>query len=216
MKMRHPPTRWQDAWRMPRVALYLIGRPGDLVPYLRYGLSSKHTPLDLGKPWWSFGAVKAVGGFVSQKMDVFEFGSGGSTLFLAQRVKTVTCVEDSDEWAVAVETKVRETGMKNVRIMTKHFDFASDTAFCESEYFNALGGQKYDLIVVDGQEWSTKVRPLCFWRAEEFVKPGGAIVVDDSWRYPEIEEKNRAVRFEKHKGVGYCRRGVTSTSVFFY
>jgi hypothetical protein len=42
------------------------------------------------------------------------------------------------------------------------------------------------------------------------------IVVDDSWRYPELRAKNRAKRFSVFQSVGPCRPGVTSTDVFFY
>jgi len=74
----------------------------------------------------------------------------------------------------------------------------------------------YDVIVVDGQEDSIQVRPECFWKAEKHVKPGGIIVVDDSWRYPQLKTTNKAKKWRDWKGVGYCRRGVTSSCIFFY
>ena len=62
----------------------------------------------------------------------------------------------------------------------------------------------------------TQVRPICFRKAEEHVKPNGIIVVDDSWRYPSLRENNRARDVKVFQSVGPCLLGVTSTDVFFY
>ena len=45
-------------------------------------------------PWWSFSAIDFMSKQCRADQDVFEFGSGGSTLFFAKRCKTVTAVED--------------------------------------------------------------------------------------------------------------------------
>ena len=57
---------------------------------------------------------------------------------------------------------------------------------------------------------------MCFERAENQIKPGGIIVIDDSWRYPGLRKKNRAKEFREFRSVGPCRPGVTSTDVYFY
>lgn len=90
MKMLHPTHRLQDWWRIPRVGWYLLWRPQDIASYLRFGMQSRYTPLDLGMPWWSFGATREVGRFLRPNMSVFEFGSGGSSIFLASRAARVT------------------------------------------------------------------------------------------------------------------------------
>ena len=48
------------------------------------------------------------------------------------------------------------------------------------------------------------------------IKPGGIIVVDDSWRYPKLRQENRAQKHRIFQSVGPCRPGVTSTDIFFY
>lgn len=147
---------------------------------------------------------------------MFEFGSGGSTLFLACRAKRVACVEDSEQWAQMVQTEATRRGLENINMLLRPYDFRSAQNFCQSDYIAALGDGEYDLIVVDGQEESVQVRPDCFWKAEERIKPGGLIVVDDSWRYPQLKSQNKAKHWKDHKGVGCCRRGVTSTCLFYY
>lgn len=195
---------------------YLLKRPQDIGPYLRYGASTQKSPLDLGKPWWSFGAVTALEKRLRPHMTAFEFGSGGSSVFLGERVGSLVCVEDETEWTDLVRASAQQRGLKNVQVLHRHFDFWKTEDFKQSDYLRSIEGAKYDVIVVDGKEWSDQVRDICFWHAENFIKPGGLIVVDDSWRYPQVKAKNKAVRWTDYKGTGFCRAGVTSTCIFEY
>jgi hypothetical protein len=216
MTMKHPSLTLRDWWRFPRVAWYLFTRPRDIVRYITQGLPNEHTPLSLGMPWWSFGAVDAVKDFIRPDMEVFEFGSGGSSIFLAPRSRRVTCVEDSEIWSDLVRKEAEVQGLKNLDVLTRPYDFGRAEQFGDSDYLRAICGSLYDIIVVDGQEESVQVRPECFWTAEDYIKPGGVIVVDDSWRYPQLKAMNKAKRWNDYKGVGFCRRGVTSTCIFSY
>jgi len=216
MKMSHPKIQMRDWWRVPRVAWYLLKRPQDIGPYLRFGRSKRNTPLDLGMPWWSFGATQAVADYLRPDMPVFEFGSGGSGIFLASRAAHVTCVEDEESWSQLVHDEAKRRGIGNLQVLHRPFDFHNPHAFQASSYLAALGPESYDLIVVDGKEESEQVRDVCFWKAEEYIEPGGVIVVDDSWRYPQIKARNKAHKFRDFKGTGYCRVGVTSTCLFYY
>jgi hypothetical protein len=217
MRMTHPQLNWKgDWWRVPRVAWWLLRRPQDFTPYLKFGFSRQQTPLDLGMPWWSFGATRAVEKFLQPEMTVFEFGSGGSSIFLASRVAQVTCVEDEEKWADLVRVEAARRGLGNLDVLFRPFDFHNAKDFGSSPYLASLGVELYDLIVVDGKEESEQVRDLCFWKAEECIRPGGLIVVDDSWRYPQVKARNKARRVRDYKGTGYCRMGVTSTCLFYY
>ena len=70
--------------------------------------------------------------------------------------------------------------------------------------------------MVDGTEEETVVRPRCFALAETRIKTGGIIIVDDSWRYPELRAHNHASSWREFRSTGPCRPGVTSTDIFFY
>ena len=216
MKMKHPTPRLQDWWRVPRVMWHLLMRPNDIPRYFSMSLSSRLTPLKLGMPWWSFGAVDAVARFIRPEMKVFEFGSGGSSIFLARRTKHVVCVEDSELWTDLVQGEAETQGLGNLEVVAKPFDFQKADNFNDSSYLRALGDRLYDIIVVDGQEDMVQVRPECFWKAESCIKPGGLIVLDDSWRYPQVKAQNKAKLWKDYKGAGCCRRGVTSTCLFYY
>lgn len=216
LEMYHPMKKLRDGWRAIRVIGYLAIRPQDIHRYWRYGAFTRKTPLNLGMPWWSFGAVNFLETWLKPDFEVFEFGTGGSTIFLGSRVKSLTCVEDELGWTKLVSEAVKERNLTGVSILYKPFNFWNTAAFGESDYLLSLCGKSYDVIVVDGKEWSEPVRDLCFWRAEHHIKSGGIIVLDDSWRYPQVKKRNKALRWKEFKGVGFCRFGVTSTCVFEY
>lgn len=194
---------------------YLAMRPRDIGPYLRHSLLSRRSPLDLGMPWWSFGAVQAVAARLTPQMRVFEYGSGGSTLFLANKALSVTCVEDSPEWHRLVGEAAASRCPGRVQVLHRAIDLSSVAGFVASDYFKALA-EPYDVIVVDGMEGDVTVRDECFWRAQTYVRPGGLIILDDSHRYPQVLARNAAKAMRVYKGAGYCRRGVTSTTLFEY
>ena len=96
------------------------------------------------------------------------------------------------------------------------FDFTKPVKFDKSAYLHSLPAEPVDVIVIDGSEAWVPVRPICFQLAEQRMRPGGLIVVDDSWRYPELRVENRARRVRTFKSVGPGRPGVTTTDVFCY
>lgn len=216
MSTKHPALRLQDWWRVPRLAWHLAMRPTDIMRYISMSLPSHLTPLDLGIPWWSFGALDTVSNFIKRNMEVFEFGSGGSSIFFAERARRVTCVEDSEDWTRLVRRQADGRGLQNLKVLVRPFNCKKADKFSDSGYLAALGETAYDIIVVDGQEDSVQVRPECFWRAERHITPGGLIVLDDSWRYPQVKAQNKARRWKDYRGVWCCRRGVTSTCLFYY
>ena len=173
-------------------------------------------PLDLELPWFSYAAIDFLRSFLEPQMSVFEYGSGGSTLFFARRVRTVISIEDNATWFENVRRRLAELSLKNVELQHHEFDFKNPKGFENSAYLNSIPSQKFDVIVVDGAEEAVPVRPICFYHAENFINPGGLIVVDDSWRYPELRRKNRAANHQIFQSVGPCRPGVTSTDIFFY
>lgn len=215
-RLPQPKRRIQDWWRLFRLGFFLFKRPQEILSYLAYGPLCEKTPLELGMPWWSFGAVREVGRIIKKEMRVFEFGSGGSSIFLAERAGIVTSVEDEESWAQAVRQEAQKRGVQNLQILHIPFDFFACRNFETSAYLNSLKGEPYDLIVVDGKEEETQVRDQCFWRAEKIIRKGGVIVVDDSYRYPQIKKQNQAKHWWAIKGTGYCRAGVTETTIFFY
>jgi hypothetical protein len=93
------------------------------------------------------------------EFSVLEHGSGGSTLWLAERVAHVVTIEHSLEWSL----KIRELAPTNVTILATIPD----------------PGSFYDVFFIDGERAK---RGPCLLAARGLVKPGGWVVLDNSNR----------------------------------
>lgn len=202
--------------RVARVAGDLILHPQYIGRYLTTSIPKKTTPLDLQLPWFSYAAIDFLGRFLRPSMRTFEYGGGGSTIFFARRTAQVTCVENSEDWAQKIRRVLDDQKIENVKIQIHAYDPNDRAAFGNSDYLRTLEKEAPDIVVVDGYEERVALRPDCFWLAETVIKPGGIIIVDDSWRYPELREKNRSRERLEFRSVGPCRLGVTSTDIYFY
>lgn len=202
--------------KIGRVIGNLILHPQYISRCLTHNVIKGKTPLDLEIPWFSYAAIDFLEGFVQPHMCVFEYGSGGSTLFFAKRAQQVLSVEDNPKWFQWVSRRLQQQGLTNVSLKLCEFNFKDPVGFEHSAYLRAIPDEKFDIIVVDGSEEWTQVRPTCFEKAESRIKDGGVIIVDDSWRYPLLREEHHAKKLQVFQSVGPCRPGVTSTDVFFY
>jgi hypothetical protein len=122
-------------------------------------------------PWYTYPAIEYLNSFDFSQCDVFEFGSGNSSLYWSSRSKSVVSVEDNKDWF--------ETVYKNKRINHSLFYCAE-----ESEYVSVLikQGRKFDIIIIDGNH-----RLKCTSEAIKMLNPDGLIVLDNSDRILEKE-----------------------------
>ena len=128
----------------------------------------------------------------------------------------VFSVEDNVNWYQKVVDEIKKCCLSDINIMLSPYDFYNVKNFEESAYFNpAFNLNTADVIVIDGAEEEVKVRPKCFEKAQREIC-SGLIVVDDSWRYPEIIKMSTARKIHRFQGTGPCRPGVTSTDIHFY
>jgi hypothetical protein len=201
--------------RVKRVVGNLIANPDLIFPYFETSIFNKKLPIDLEMPWWSFRAIERADGLMAGK-HVFEYGTGGSTLRFAKMAKRIVSVEDHPDWAEIVRKRLALEAISNVEIRLHPFDFKSPIRFEDSNYIAAVDSEPWDIVIIDGQDWTFRERIACFRRVEPKMKPDSVIIVDDFWRYEELLGSNRASRVEVHESVGPARLGVTSTAFFFY
>lgn len=204
------------AKKVGRVMADLIQHPQYIPRCLAHNLVQSRTPLELELPWFSYLAIDFLQDYLRPHMRAAEYGSGGSTLFFAQRVSSVLSIENNAFWHELVQRRLQDKHLANVTLKLCPFDARQPDDFEHSDYLNALPDENFDMIVIDGSEEWIPLRPICFERAEARVQPGGIIVVDDSWRYPELRRSNRARNWKVFQSVGPCRPGVTSTDIYFY
>lgn len=205
--------------KLIRLTGNLLTHPAHVPRYLAQLPCWGRSPLDLQLPWFSYGAIDFLERTLQPAQEVFEFGSGGSSVFFARRVKSVHSVENDAAWHGSVTARARQLGLANLRCELHAFGDAEAARYQELPYFRALEGRRFDVIIVDGFCGFTTgpygaLRPHCFRLALQAVRPGGMIVVDDYWMYPEFAGQAPQAQLTVFEGTGLCRYGVTSTAVF--
>jgi hypothetical protein len=119
-------------------------------------------------PWLTYSFIDFITDRLSKEINVFEFGSGNSTLFFARKVKDVTSVEHNIEWYNKLKSKIP---INSNLILTK-----SDNS---KDYITGLkqSDKKFDLIIIDGIH-----RVDCCSSASKYLTDKGVIILDDSER----------------------------------
>lgn len=120
------------------------------------------------QPWLSPKAIEFFESILAPEYDVLEFGAGGSTLWLSQRVATVESYEPIREWREAVQARADE-----------------NVTFLEEPDFNPV--EYYDVIFIDGEPVTDRAKWLFY--SPIMAKPGGWIVLDNANRPEYIEER---------------------------
>ena len=80
-------------------------------------------------PWMPFGATEWLKHFLKKDMKVFEWGSGGSTLFIAKRVKQIVSVEHDIKFHAFLSELFKKDNIFNCEYIVKEPVFSSDNKF---------------------------------------------------------------------------------------
>lgn len=117
-------------------------------------------------PWITYPSIAFLEERIKWQMELFEYGSGNSTLWWARRVSRVVSCEHDQSWYEKIVSQVPD----NVEyIYSRLNDGYSDVI---KKYSN-----EFDIIVIDGRE-----RVKCARNAVVALKPDGVIVWDNSDR----------------------------------
>jgi tRNA A58 N-methylase Trm61 len=103
---------------------------------------------------------------LTKDLSLFEFGSGNSTLFFADRVKVVVSVEDDRTWYSYCVDRLPA----NVTLIFREWDHTGTYARSIAEQ-----ERNFDVVVVDGED-----RVNCLITAQQFLTPSGVIILDDT------------------------------------
>lgn len=124
-------------------------------------------------------AVQYVNAFVGDDTLAFEYGSGYSTVWLAQRVDSLVSVEHDPQWWLETNRALESEGLDNVDlVLVDHEDHMA-------QVIHDYG--MFDLILVDCLD---RQRNEAVKRAISHLSPGGLLVLDDSqWAMLELARK---------------------------
>jgi hypothetical protein len=161
----------------------LLRHPGTVttVPSALTGLARSNW--DTGEPWWNIRAVRYLAERLPSAGTAFEWGSGGSTVWLSNRGLAVTAVESELDWADKVRARAPKATVRFIP-GTASGDLRSEPQLRDhGEHFfddyvaaiHEFEPESLDVVVVDGI-----CRIHCARAARAKVKPGGVVIVDDT------------------------------------
>jgi len=172
-------------------------------------------------PYITYPALRQLRNIIRPDFRVFEYGSGGSSLWWAGQVAQVICVEHDPGWAMRVaeaapshlQVITREQGRattpKHRGLLKKFLATSPELPLSHDEAHNLMhgltsedfvayateieahGAEKFDVIVIDGM-----ARCFTAWLAPRHLKEDGFILFDnaDRWQY------NQAYRTLREQG----------------
>ncbi len=119
-------------------------------------------------PWMSYAMIALLDERLDAGHTLFEFGSGFSTRFFAERVGRVVSVEYDPQWF----ERVRAELPGHCTLIQQAED--TDGDFCRVA---SRQGVDFDVIVVDGRD-----RVNCVKQSVDHLSPAGVMLLDDSDR----------------------------------
>lgn len=161
--------------------------------YSRVGTSEQNMLGTL--PFMGVGEIECIKSYLDKDDIMFEWGSGGSTLYFPKYVKQYISVESLKHWYEVVLAKVKSLDIKNVQIMlrTSNIPIPYDVRPEEwkKEWFTlyldaigAIGLKTYDKILVDGE---TRARGFCAEKAKDYMSENSVLFIHDYYnRYNEV------------------------------
>ena len=199
--MNSPVVSRRDA-RYARMWLGAMSREPRLVRFLApciQSLRDGRNALRERRPWITFAAQEWMASILSAEMRIFEYGSGGSTLYFATRVKQVISIEHDPAWHARVQAALDSVGAASSvlpmlieprpaagpvgdpsdpdRYASGHGRYR-EYAFDEyAKAVDSYGDGSFDLVFIDG-----RARPACTKHAVRKTRVGGYIVLDNSER----------------------------------
>lgn len=156
-------------------------------------------------PWMNYHFVKFVTERLTEKMNIFEYGSGYSTIYWSNYVNYVNSVEYDKKWL----NKMNKFHSHNVKV-----NFNDDIEGGSYSKSCIETNEKYDIIIIDG-----KKRVECIKYAYLGLNDNGVIILDDSHRDEYIEGflflKEKGFKEITFSGIKPVSSKFASTTVFY-
>ena len=148
-----------------------------------YGRSA----LKNGEPWIVPESLNALKSIIQSSWDVFEWGSGGSTVFWAKHCNSVVSIEHNTEWIKRTSDLLNKHEVDRSKVNLQYCSGKPDKFRSYADTIKSFG--MFDLVYIDGEASS---RGWCLTNALDHVEPGGYLLLDNSnWLKRELDEWDR-------------------------
>ena len=184
-------------------------------------------------PWLTFDAIDFLNTLPLQSKKVFEWGSGGSTLFWLKKGADVISVEHDPQWYEKMKLILNNTKKIEYKLIEPeiYYDASCSSSFDPSDpdsylssnsnkqsyrkyasYIDKFDDNYFDIIVVDG-----RARPSCIKHAISKIKTGGILILDNSDRDYYLSKTSQYLKnFQKntYRGVVPLAPQFSETAVY--
>jgi len=133
-------------------------------------------------PWITYAAIDFLDSVVKPEWNVFEWGSGNSTLWWSGKVSSVLASESSREWQEEVSKKMPP----NAKVLF------GGTVQEYLDIYRHASVEKFDVVVIDGDHRNECAKIAC-----DKLAPGGIIVFDNS----DMMVHDEGMKFLTDKGL---------------
>jgi precorrin-6B methylase 2 len=168
--------------------------------YTKQSVDKQGNPI----PWCTYPFIHFIEPRLTKEMNVFEFGCGNSTIWYANRVRSIKAVEHDEAWVKLVQPKLPA----NAQVIFQGLE--------GSTYANEVkrNGQKFHIVIIDGRQ-----RNQSALQAMESLTEEGIIVWDNSDReqYQSTIQLLIKSGFKRIDFWGMCPvvSHLTCTSIFY-
>lgn len=141
-------------------------------------------------PWFVYNAVDFLDQRLPGDATVFEYGSGSSTLWWAERAARVDSVEHNPVW----KEKMKKNIPDNVQLLHRKLGEGYESSIL-------ISGELYDVIILDGRN-----RDKCLGHSLQALSERGVILFDDSnWeKYQKSISYLHSLEFRQVPFRGMC------------
>lgn len=136
------------------------------------------------RPWLNRAAIEWLQRNLRPDMEVFEYGSGGSTVFMSEKTRRVYSVESDIYWYLKVRRTLRARSISNCTLLFAAADLPDAMQGKNPGAYETYAGKIdrfpsrfFDLAFIDGRG-----REACARHGLSKVKKGGYILLDNSER----------------------------------
>ena len=165
-------------------------------------------PLNKNKepiPWWTYSSIYFLDKRIKKGMNIFEFGSGNSTLWFASKGCFLNTYEHNLNWYNYLKDKLPSNVNYNYCPLEKNGDY------CKSI---TRQNNKFDIVIVDGRD-----RVNCMLNSINYLTEKGVLICDNSDRnYYEVGFKYlKRNGFKRLEFYGHSPINIksTETSIFY-
>ncbi len=157
-----------------------------------------HHTLKDNVPWLTFKSRVWLEKYLKSDMSIFEYGSGGSSIFISKKTKEIFSIEHNKEWYQIISKEIENQHIGNCKLLLieperdlfNREDYSNPNNYLSSSpIYRKMNFRRYvlsiddfpddyfDMVIVDG-----RARNSCIANSMPKIKSGGYLLLDDSER----------------------------------